>query len=120
MPTPPSTTVSSQEGPFSPTSSILISDPMIPKESIEPSSEASIIVSEPPNPVEHSSVVRPSSLPRKHTPQDSKVAALVKQSQPPPKAIPGSPNHSRQLPIVLVSESEAEPERAPLMRSRSK
>ncbi len=93
---------------------------MIPKESIEPSSEASIIVSETPKPVEHSSVVRPSRLPRKHTPQDSKVAALVKQFQPPPKAIPGSPNHSRQLPIVLVSESEAEPERAPLMRSRSK
>jgi 1-phosphatidylinositol-3-phosphate 5-kinase len=52
--------------------------------------------------------------------QDSKVAALVKQFQPPPKAIPGPSNYSRSSPIVLVSESEAEPERAPLRRSRSK
>ena len=78
------------------------------------------MIPETPKPIEHSSVIRPSRLPRKNTPQASKVAALVKQFQPPPKVMSGPFNYSMQFPVVPVSESEAEPERAPLRRSRSK
>jgi len=106
----------SQEDRLSPSSSIPISHPTITKTSAEPNSEATIIVSETPKPVERSSVILPSRLPRKTTPQDPKVAALMKQFEPSPNAMPGPSTYS----IVLMSESEAEPERAPLKRSRSK
>lgn len=113
-------TVPSHEDRLSPSSSIPISHPTTTKEPAEPSSEASTIVSETPKPVERSPVVQPSRLPRRNATRDSKVAALVKQFQPPPKAMSGPSNYPRSPPIFLVSESEAEPERAPLRRSRSK
>jgi 1-phosphatidylinositol-3-phosphate 5-kinase len=124
MPSPPSmtppVTAPSQEDRSSPSTSIPIAHPATAKELVEPNSEVSMIASETPRPVEHSPVVQPSRLPRRNAAQDSKVAALVKQFQPLPKAVPGSPNYSRSPPVVLVSESEAEPEREPLRRSRSK